>query len=231
MDFAFIPTHSLADVYKTFDFFQYIDFKNNPIYSAYDNLHNFARQSYERFENGKYVPRSPIEYQHLPFLIFVEHDQSPIDNSILDMVDPNRRKYAYLFSIRIEPRDKRRKNGNVKEITITVQVSNIGHVGGEDPNTLFSLPDYIPTAFASFFDCIINKESSATAVKYYYKFDERKHLDEMLYWSLGNEIVQIHETEKPNDRLSIKTLYGHFYGGSDDNIKAKQTEMKQVLKQ
>ena len=35
------------------------------------------------------------------------------------MVDPDWRKYAYLFSIRIEPRDKTRKSGNVKEITIT----------------------------------------------------------------------------------------------------------------
>ena len=103
MDFSFIRTHSFADIYKTFDFFQYINFQNNPKYSAYDNLHNFARQSYKRFENGNYVLRDPIEYQHLSFLLFVEHDQNPTDNSILDMVDPNRRKYSYFFSIRIEP--------------------------------------------------------------------------------------------------------------------------------
>ena len=85
----------------------------------------------------------------------------------------SRRKYSSLFSIRFEPRDKRRKSGNVKEITITVQVSNRGHVSGADPKTLLLLPVYILTAFASFIDRIINKTLSATAVKYYYKFDAR----------------------------------------------------------
>ena len=64
---------------------------------------------------------------------------------------------------------KRRKSGNVKEITVTVQVSNIGHVNGADSNKFSSLPVYFPTAFASFIDRIINKVSFATTVKYYYK--------------------------------------------------------------
>ena len=59
----------------------------------------------------------------------------------------------------------------------------------------------------------------------------QEHLDDMVYWSLGNEIVQIHDSGRPNDCLSVKTLYDNFYRGSDDDIKAKQTEMEQVLKQ
>ena len=53
----------------------------------------------------------------------------------------------------------------------------------------------------------------------------------MVYWSLGNEIVQMFDSRRPNDCLTIKTLYDHFYEGSDDYIKAKHKEMEEVLKQ
>ena len=42
--------------------------------------------------------------------------------------------------------------------------------------------------------------------------------------------MQIHDSGRPNDCLSIETMYDYFYGGSDDDIRAKQTEMKQVFK-
>ena len=231
MNFGFIPTHSQAAIYKVFPFQQYFDFQYNSNISMYDNLHNFARQGYEKFENGKYVLRNPLEYHNLPFLFFVEHDKNPNDNTVLDMIDPERRKFTYLFSIRIEPRNKFKKSGDVEEIKITIRVSNIGHVFGKDPKTGYSYPVIVPTPFASFFEEIIQRSIYPTGVKYYYKFNKNKHLTDMTYWYGNNFIQEGHNSGRPNECMLIETMYEYLYGEDNDRIKDKHAEIESILQE
>ena len=155
-------------------------------------------------------PRS--EYIYNPFLIFVEHLDNP--RAILEDFDPRRRKYIYLIGIRISPKDKSIKNipCGIHEVECEVRFSNIVHVYGTDAN-LLSMCNYFPQLIAAFLNRYLNQSPNQIGLKYYYKFDKAKHLDDALHWQdVGGKIkTQILFPVTPRvdsrEHVLIETMY------------------------
>ena len=145
-------------------------------------------------------------------MIFVEHLENP--RAILDDNDPRRRKYAYLISIRISPKDKSIKNirGDIHEVECEVRFSNIGRVYGTDAN-LLSMCNYFPQPIAAFLNRYLNQSPNQIGLKYYYKFNKAKQLDDALYWQdVGGKIktqIQFPVTPgvHPREQALIETMY------------------------
>ena len=120
--------------------------------STYDHLHDFARRAYE----SKVVVTKPrSEYINSPFLIFLEHLDNP--RGVLDDIDPRRRKYTYLISIKVLPKDKsiRLIRGDIHKVECEMRLSNIGHVYGIDVN-LLSMFNNFPQPIAAFLSQYLN---------------------------------------------------------------------------
>ena len=161
------------------------------------------------------MTRPRDEYIHSLFLIFVEYMDNP--GNILDDIVPRRRKYTYLISIRILPKDKfiRLTRGDIYEVECEVRFSNIGHVRGTDVNIL-SQSNYFPQPTAAFLNCFITQSPNQIGLKYCYKFDKEKYLDDDLYWQgIGGKLkTQIQFPMSPGvhprEHVQIEKMYDGF---------------------
>ena len=89
--------------------------------------------------------------------------------------------------------------------------------------------NYFPRPIAAFLNRYLNQSPNQIGLKYYYKFDKAKHLDDALYWQdVGGKIkTQIQFPVTPGvhrrERVLIETMYDRFY--SSDRIEQKEIEL------
>ena len=109
-----------------------------------------------------------------------------------------------------------------------MKFSNIGHVYGTDAN-LLSMCNYFPQPMAAFLNRYLNQSPNQIGLKYYYKFDKAKHLDDASYWQdVSGDFktqVQFPVTPRvhPREHVLIETMYDQFY--SNDRIEQKEIEL------
>ena len=102
------------------------------------------------------------------------------------------------------------------EVECEERLSNIGHVYRTDAN-LLSMCNYFPQPIAAFLNRHLNQSSNQIGLKYYYKFDKAKHLDDALYWqAVAGKIktqtqFPVMPGVHPREHVLIESMYDRFY--------------------